>query len=120
MTDFHAITSQRYSLFQSTPHEPQPPPSRKTSLSAKNESANKEREQPSRLSLDSASARGRPTMNSSRTDYDEEEAFRKAIEQSKAENATKPAGSRKGKRSRADSDVYIPTASIQHHPNLLT
>lgn len=45
-------------------------------------------------------------MNS-RTVYDEEEEFRKAIERSKAENETKGAASRKTKRSRTDSDEYV-------------
>jgi len=42
-------------------------------------------------------------MNSRQT-YDEEEMLRKAIEESRGENETSVVGSRKGKRSRDESE----------------
>lgn len=75
--------------------------------------ARKERENISRASVDSIAAKRRSTMNS-RQAYDEEETLRRVIEESRGEkegvNGTSGtsistgAGTRKGKRSRDDSE----------------
>lgn len=48
-------------------------------------------------------------MNSREAAYDEEEQLRRAIEESKEETKISPDGlaSRRGKRSRSDSEVYV-------------
>lgn len=65
--------------------------------------ARKEREAISRASVDSSGAKRRSTMNS-RQAYDEEETLRRVIEESKGANETTGSGSRKGKRSRDESE----------------
>ena len=52
----------------------------------------------------------RSTMNSRDAAYDEEEQLRRAIEESKEGNTSSPeeATTRRGKRSRSDSEAYVP------------
>ena len=64
----------------------------------------KERDAISRASVDSSAAKRRSTMNS-RQAYDEEETLRRVIEESKGDNETgSVTGTRKGKRSRDESE----------------
>lgn len=62
---------------------------------------------PVRTDLDKIAKGRRATMNSRDSAYDEAEQLRRAIEESKKDSIVKPEGTRKGKRSRDDSEEYV-------------
>lgn len=94
------VNSQKYSLYQPV----YAPNSRKPSVSRQADKAQKERdEQISRASTDPATGRRRATMRSKEHD-DEEEQFRRAIEESKRELGDGKTGRKNGKRDRDDGD----------------
>lgn len=100
------IDSQRYSRY--LPLYPNEPKSRKTSVVKDNEVRGKrerDRENVSRASVDSTANKRRLTMNS-RQALDDEEAFQRVLEESRGEKEPAPSisASRKGKRSRDDSE----------------
>lgn len=93
-----SFSRQRYSLYlplHSRSH-------RKGSISKPDEKAKRDRENAiTRASVDSVPGRRRPTMRS-RENYEEEEQFRQAIEESKRDTDSGTGGRRNGKRARED------------------
>lgn len=96
----HFLNRQKYSLYlplTSRSH-------RKGSISKPDEKARKDRENAiSRASVDSVPGKRRPTIRS-RENYEEEEQFRQAIEESKRDNDTGTTGRRNGKRAREEGE----------------
>ena len=111
--DHISVSRQRYSrylpvyeLFTSKPSR-KSPPSKEPEIRALRE-RDPESKSAAAAAAALSSAKKRSTMNS-RAALDEEEALRKAIEESKAEPSLSTAGSsvRKGKRGREGSDEYV-------------
>lgn len=96
----NAHDSQKYSLYLPLHSKS----SRKGSVSkSKDEKSKSERPEPSRGSVDSTAGRRRNTLKSKQI-YDEEEQLRLALEESKGDIDEGSTGTRKGKRSRDESE----------------
>jgi len=88
---------------------------RKTSIGRESDTkSKKEREAPSRASVESMSGPKRRSTANSRYAYDEDEALRRALAASKAETDGGPT-SRKAKRSRDESEEYVHGRLLSQH-----
>lgn len=109
--DFHKIftneVGQQYSRYTPVCGNRIPKPSHRKGSASKDAGRSKRDKETSRPSAETFSKR-RSTMNS-RAAYDEEEALKRALEESKNEgHQSTENGNRKGKRARAESEEYAP------------
>ncbi|KAI4154121.1 MAG: hypothetical protein LQ341_000412 [Variospora aurantia] len=107
-TDLHRVTStaagQTYSLYLPT-QEISPPQSPSSPPAVSGSTRNTKESRSSRSAPEGSTGKRRSTMNSRDAAYYEAEQLRRAIEESKKDGTVAPdTGSRKGKRSRDESD----------------
>lgn len=103
--------SQKSSLYLPVSRSPPPPsPSSSTRDNPKDAKEKKARE------AELAGTKRRSTMNSREAAYDEEELVRRVIEESKEDNKSPSddLASRRGKRTRSDSDMYVFPLNLYH------
>ncbi|KAF7592621.1 hypothetical protein BBP40_012643 [Aspergillus hancockii] len=109
--DLHRIKSESNGQYSSQYLPVAPPSSAATSRDSSRDNSKQAKDSKSRQNDPGAIPKRRSTMNSRDAAYDEEEQLRRAIEESKEETlpASEETASRRGKRSRSDSEAHKQT-----------